>query len=72
MRFPHRDEVQRLRDRYPAGTRVRLNCMDDINAPAPGTEGTVTRVDDIGTIHVAGDNGSMLGVAYGVDSCSKL
>ena len=72
MRFPSREEVKRVRERFPKGTRVRLNCMDDISAPAPGTEGTVQLVDDIGTIHVKWDNGSCLGVALGVDSCTKI
>ena len=45
--------------------------MDDPQAPPIGTKGTVTHVDDIGTIHVAWDNGSSLGVAYGVDFCRK-
>lgn len=35
----------------------------------PGSKGTVICVDDIGTIHVAWDCGSSLGIAYGEDSC---
>ena len=37
-----------------------------------GTRGTVTAVDDIGTIHVKWDTGSSLGIAYGVDACRVL
>jgi hypothetical protein len=37
-----------------------------------GCEGTVTSVDDIGTIHVAWDCGSSLGVVYGEDSCRRI
>jgi len=37
-----------------------------------GCKGTVTSVDDIGTIHVAWDCGSSLGVVYGEDSCRRI
>ena len=59
--------VKVLKRRYPAGTRVELISMDDRYAPPEGTQGTVTHVDDIGTIHVNWDNGSCLGVIYGED-----
>ena len=62
-----RKEVEELRKRYPKGTRVRLIRMDDMQAPPAGCTGTVRLVDDIGTIHVSWDNGSSLGVVYGVD-----
>ena len=44
------------------GMRVRLIKMDDVQAPPIGTIGTVTGVDDIGTIHVHWDTGSSLGL----------
>jgi hypothetical protein len=62
---------QRKKD-YPAGTRVELISMNDIQAPPPGTLGTVVGVDDIGTIMVNWDTGSGLGVAYGEDVCRKV
>ena len=57
-RFPSRELVASLRKRYPAGTRIELVRMDDVQAPPVGTRGTVTWVDDIGSIMVAWDNGS--------------
>lgn len=60
-----------LREQYPEGTRVRLTKMDDKIAPPEGTLGSVMLVDDTGTIHVRWDNGSLLGVLYGIDSCEK-
>ncbi len=66
-----RETVERLREEYPAGCRVRLIKMDDPQAPPPGTEGTVRGVDDIGSIMVAWDNGSGLHVAYGEDECIR-
>lgn len=64
------EELADLRSRYPMGSRVKLIRMNDPyrNLKA-GSIGTVTHVDDIGTIHVAWDCGSTLGVVYGVDSC---
>ena len=67
-----REEVERLRQQYPAGTVVRLVRMDDIQAPPPGTKGTVRYVDDIGTIHVSWETGSSLGVVYGMDKIEKV
>ncbi len=64
--------VDKLRKQYPPGTRVELIRMEDIQAPPTGTQGTVTGVDDIGSIMVSWDNGSSLSVVYGEDSCRKL
>ena len=61
-----------LRKTYPAGTRVELVRMDDVQAPPIGTHGTVYGVDDTGSILVHWDNGSGLNVIYGIDSCRKI
>lgn len=45
------------------GKRVRLiRCTDPYTELRPGDEGTVRRVDDIGTVHIKWDNGSGLGL----------
>lgn len=68
-----RETVERLKQQYPVGTRVELVRMqDEYRNLAPGEKGTVTGVDDIGTIHVNWDCGSTLGVAYGEDMCRKI
>ena len=72
MRFPSREIVEKVRLDYPAGTRVELVRMDDIQAPPIGTRGTVKGVDDTASIMVAWDNGSGLNVVYGEDVCRKL
>jgi len=61
------EELKRIREKFPEGTRVRLIRMEDIQAPPIGTLGTVRYVDDIGTVHIAWDNGSSLGAVYSVD-----
>ena len=69
MSIPSKEEIERLREKYPQGCRVELVEMDDVQAPPKGTRGTVRWVDDIGSIHVAWDTGSGLSVQYGVDMC---
>lgn len=71
-RFPSRETVECIRAQYPVGCRVELIKMDDIQAPPIGTKGTVTGVDDIGSIMVSWDNGSTLHVVYGEDICRKI
>lgn len=70
--FINRETVERLRKQYPAGTRVELVRMEDVQAPPIGTRGTVTGVDDIGSIMVDWDNGGSLNVVYGEDCCQKI
>lgn len=69
--FPQREIVMELRSAYPAGCRVELVQMDDLQAPPIGTLGTVRGVDSAGSIMVAWDNGSSLSVVYGVDCCRR-
>ena len=45
MKFPSREIVESIRREYPAGTRVELVRMDDVQAPPAGTKGTVKGVD---------------------------
>ena len=71
-RFPSRETVERIRAQYPVGRRVELIKMDDIQAPPIGTKGTVTGVDDIGSIMVSWDNGSTLHIVNGEDICRKI
>ena len=56
-----REKVARLREQYPAGTRICLNSMD----------GTVQYVDDAGQLGVKWDNGRSLSLIPGVDSFHK-
>ncbi len=72
MRFPDRKTVDMLRRQYPAGTRVELVRMDDVQAPPPGTRGTVLGVDDTGSLLMKWDNGCGLNVIYGEDIVRKV
>lgn len=71
--WPTHEEVQRIKDQYPPGTRIRLNSMADPWSPVPdGTEGTVDMVDDIGQLHMKWDNGRTLSLVPGEDSFSVI
>lgn len=73
MRGIHPEMLKQLKIYYTSGTRVILVRMNDpYTKLQPGARGTVTSVDDIGTIHVNWDCGSSLGVVYGEDLCRKI
>lgn len=71
MNFPSREIVESVRREYPAGTRVELVRMDDLQAPPVGTFGTVMGVDDTGSLLMRWDNGSGLNVVHGQDIVRK-
>ncbi len=72
-RFPSKEVVECLRQRYPRGTRVELVQMNDpYTKLKPGDRGTVDFVDDAGTIFCTWDCGSSLGAVYGADQLKKI
>ena len=71
--FPTREQVERIKVRYPAGTRIRLVYMDDPYAPIPsGTKGVVQAVDDAGQLIMKWDNGRSLSLVPSEDSFSVI
>lgn len=73
MIFPSKNIVDFIRKRFPVGSRVELEYMNDPYRDIPsGTKGTVRSVDDTGTIHIKWDNGMCLGVVYGEDSVRRI
>lgn len=56
-------EIKRIKERYPKGTRIRLEHMNDPFHPVPdGMTGIVEHVDDAGQIHMKWDNGQSLAI----------
>ena len=72
MKFPDRKLVEKVRKEYPAGCRVELVQMDDVQAPPVGTKGTVYAVDDAGDLCIHWDNGCGLKAVYGEDIVKKI
>lgn len=63
MRYVHiynEKKVELLRQRYPEGTRICLDHMEDICPVESGTKGTIIGIDDIGSVMVKWDNGRIL------------
>ena len=68
MRFPSKEQITVLRERYPRGTKVELLGMNDTQAPPTGTMGEVMGVDDAGQLLVRWETGSSLSLISGIDS----
>ena len=74
MTQPTPEKLAWMREHYRPGMRVKLIHMSDPYRPdlKGGAMGTVIAVDDVGTIHIAWDCGSSLGVVYGEDFCTVM
>ena len=46
MKYPNKEYIEHLRQKYPLGTRLQLGCMEDEMAVPPGSMGTVDFIDD--------------------------
>ncbi len=65
----NKKRIEMMKQRYPEGTRICLDRMDNDPRPIPpGSKGTVQFVDDMGTVFCKFDNGRSLGVVPGEDS----
>ena len=68
-----KEELKYIRNKYTVGTKVKLIRMYDlIGAVPPNTTGTISYVDDIGTIHIDWENGSTLGLNFEIDEFTIL
>lgn len=71
--LPSKKIVDAVKAEFPVGCRVELIRMDDpFRKMEPCLKGTVTCVDDTGTIFAKWENGSSLGAVYGVDKVRRL
>ena len=67
-----KNKVELLKQRYPEGTRICLDHMEDLCPVESGACGWVQFVDDAGTLHCKFDDGRTLGVIPGVDQFHKI
>ena len=72
LMLPNKQQLEALRRKYPAGTKIILHRMNDPYPVPPGTVGEVQYVDDGGNIHMVWSNGRTLSLIEGVDDFSKV
>lgn len=64
----NREQIDMLKDRWPEGARVTLiSTTDPYTTLKAGSLGTVSMVDDAGTVHIDWADGSRLGMIWGED-----
>lgn len=64
----NKKRIEMMKQRYPEGTRICLDNMDnDPNPIPPGSKGTVQFVDDMGTVFCKFDSSRSFGVVPGED-----
>ena len=57
------DKTAFFKEKYPAGTRICVDCVDDESSPIkPDSYGEVLEVDDNAVLHVKFDDGRVLEV----------
>ena len=65
--------LKRIREQYPIGCTVEIIEMCDPYRDMPaGLRGTVTLVDDTGTVFADWENGSMLGAVFREDRIRRV
>ena len=65
--------LKRIREQYPVGCTVEIIEMSDPYHDMPaGLCGTVTHVDDTGTVFADWGNGSTLGAVLGEDRIRRV
>ena len=65
--------LKRIREQYPVGCTVEIIEMCDPYRDMPaGLRGTVTHVDDTGTVFADWENGSMLGAVFREDRIRRV
>lgn len=65
--------LKTIRKAYPPGTRVELVKLSNSNSGLkPGDTGTLIGCDDVGTLHIELDKGTIFSIKYGEDFCKPV
>ena len=70
-RWKTQAEVAAIRKRYPIGSRLELDYMEEPGMP-PGLKGIVDHIDDQGQLHMIWENGRSLALIPGADRFHRL
>lgn len=71
--IPTKSCIEEIQKAFPKGAEVEMIFMDDPYHSMPrGLKGKVLAVDGIGTIHVAWENGSQLGIVWNADVAKNI
>lgn len=68
-----RINITAIKNTFKPGARILVHSINDPYVFLDNDiQGTIQRIDDLGTIHVTLDNGMMLGLISGLDSFQPL
>lgn len=70
--FPTQYEVVKLQEKYPSGTKIKLDFMPDPHPIPTGTTGTIIDVTNEGQINVKWDCNGGLSLIAGIDQFSVI
>lgn len=66
------EEIQRIKDRYKVGSKIKINKLSNRPLPKPGLLGNVEKVDDFGKIVVRYKTLGTITLMEGVDEFELL
>ena len=72
MKIPNEKEIDRIRREYPVGTIIKIQKIDDPQAPPVGTLGEVIGCDSMGDLLMKWSNGSSLKVILSENCVRKV
>ena len=73
VKFTEEDYRTFYKEKYPAGTKIKVIAMRNEPHPVPnGIRGVVELVDDLSTIHCIFEGGRRIGVITGLDAFIKI
>ena len=65
-------DVEKVKQLFPAGTKIKCIKMKGESSIPSGMTGIVQFIDDAGTIFPRWENGSLLGIIPDMDEFSKV